>query len=360
MWRLAAVMGILAMVAACGGGGGKKPAGPVPNPKITTLTGFVKPVETASTQGARAGGIIGNADRLFLFGSRIHGSREPVPEEPAPLDPFGGLPPVPRDPPEDPPGPVQFAYPLTGCGAGAEASTGCETRFTRGQDDQNSPESKAGPAGGVTSRYGPGDVNWITPSSQSVFAADGVTVVNAVSTHIPSEHAPALRSWGAWMQHAGFVLHTAETVLPDTNDMDAEYRTAWRYSLAAGDVSGTRPFGAGTLTWKGVMTGMTTDGATLLAGKTTVAYATASQTLDITIDGIRNAETDGAWNKPILFENVRVNANGTFSDGRQDVGTQRVAGYVDGAFFGPGHEEAAGVFEQNNVVGAFGAKRVEQ
>ena len=33
---------------------------------------------------------------------------------------------------------------------------------------------------------------------------------------------------------------------------------------------------------------------------------------------------------------------------------------IQGGFYGPGHAETAGIFEQSNIVGAFGAKRSAQ
>ena len=52
------------------------------------------------------------------------------------------------------------------------------------------------------------------------------------------------------------------------------------------------------------------------------------------------------------FDDVRLQANGTFSGSS--------AGILNGAFFGPGHEEVAGVFHHNaaGVTGSFGAQTV--
>ena len=52
----------------------------------------------------------------------------------------------------------------------------------------------------------------------------------------------------------------------------------------------------------------------------------------------------------MLFENVAVGADGTFARGQS-------GGRIQGGFYGPGHAEAAGVFEQSGIAGTFGAKR---
>ena len=43
-----------------------------------------------------------------------------------------------------------------------------------------------------------------------------------------------------------------------------------------------------------------------------------------------------------------LGADGTFEAGL-------TGNRIQGGFYGPGHAEAAGIFEQSNIVGAFGA-----
>ena len=52
----------------------------------------------------------------------------------------------------------------------------------------------------------------------------------------------------------------------------------------------------------------------------------------------------------VIFSDLEVGPDGTFSRGRS--GTR-----IHGGFQGPGHAEAAGIFEQSDIVGAFGATR---
>jgi len=52
----------------------------------------------------------------------------------------------------------------------------------------------------------------------------------------------------------------------------------------------------------------------------------------------------------VRFVNVPVAADGTYMAGS-------VGNRIQGGFAGPDQAETAGIFEQQNIVGAFGAKR---
>ena len=47
-----------------------------------------------------------------------------------------------------------------------------------------------------------------------------------------------------------------------------------------------------------------------------------------------------------MFNDIPVGPQGTFQSGL-------TGNRIQGGFYGPGHAEAAGVFEQSNIVGAF-------
>ena len=52
----------------------------------------------------------------------------------------------------------------------------------------------------------------------------------------------------------------------------------------------------------------------------------------------------------VIFSNLAIAPDGTFATGQSGA-------RIQGGFHGPGHAEAAGIFEQSGIVGAFGAKR---
>ena len=58
---------------------------------------------------------------------------------------------------------------------------------------------------------------------------------------------------------------------------------------------------------------------------------------------------DGTGSPSMLFPNVPIAANGTFSSTSN--------GDIDGAFYGTGHTEVGGTFNQQGIIGAFGGTR---
>ncbi len=126
-----------------------------------------------------------------------------------------------------------------------------------------------------------------------------------------------------------------------------------RTGMAGGDLTGSRP--TGSATWQGLMVGTTATGegaGDRLQGTAALNWdMEAGNGIDIAFSGIVNVDRGAAHLTPaVLFFDVPVDAGGTFRSG--------VSGdQVQGSFYGPAHAEAAGVFEQPNIVGAFGATR---
>jgi len=76
--------------------------------------------------------------------------------------------------------------------------------------------------------------------------------------------------------------------------------------------------------------------------------------LDAAFTGIVNVDRNAAHTTTaVTFADIPVGPEGTFEAG--EVGDR-----IQGGFYGPGHAETAGIFEQSNIVGAFGAKRSAQ
>ncbi len=126
-----------------------------------------------------------------------------------------------------------------------------------------------------------------------------------------------------------------------------------RGGVAAGDLTGSRP-GGGTATWTGLMTGAPTGVAgrsDFLQGDAALTYDFGARTLDAAFTGIRNVTRNSAHSvRSVRFAGVPVSPGGTFLSGA-------TGNRIQGGFHGPAHAEAAGVFEQQGIVGAFGARR---
>ena len=139
------------------------------------------------------------------------------------------------------------------------------------------------------------------------------------------------------------------------------------YGVAFGERHG-RPSGAsGSATWRGGMVGAAMDSASPLAGESALTYSFGDNTVDVRISGIR-AVGDASYTggTSLTWSGLAVNSDGSFyipgyNNDRSDLtlssALHPTLGYIDGDFYGPNAEEAAGIFTRGNVNGAFLAKK---
>ncbi len=148
--------------------------------------------------------------------------------------------------------------------------------------------------------------------------------------------------YGGWLDHSFFFVFVQE-----------QSTFSVGYGLSAGDAPGTNPAATGGGTWTGVMVGGDVS-ATTSRGHGIQGDA------EIDIDDFNNPDVDirftniydldsGSTRGDMRWDNIAV-SNGAFATGS---GTNQ----IQGKFYGPNHEEVGGVFERNQIVGAFGAKR---
>ena len=188
-------------------------------------------------------------------------------------------------------------------------------------------------------------------------------------------------SWGGWMRHAGF------GVLLERAGSGAELRE-FRYGLALGGLTEVAEGRDISATWRGRMVGVTAAGGFSegrLEGAAALTYRSVEALGDDAEDGDVVGRVDAAFT-----DIVSVSTGASFADARfvdvpvslldvtkttvEDAGgmqpdaepevdvTARMAfdagtagNRIRGGFFGPDRDEAAGVFEQNGILGAFGA-----
>ena len=176
--------------------------------------------------------------------------------------------------------------------------------------------------------------------SRAVLAKHGITTVME-SWPGGSEY------YGAWMNHAAFAVRSAR-------DADRGTTLTARFGIAAGDLTGFQP--DMTATWHGFMVGTPLHGAlreNALHGDAALHYTLtgADNSLDAAFTDIRNLDSGAAHStSAVRFDDVPVAADGTYRAGL-------TGNRIQGGFYGPDHAEAAGIFEQGGIVGAFGAKR---
>ena len=109
---------------------------------------------------------------------------------------------------------------------------------------------------------------------------------------------------------------------------------------------GTNPV-SGSATWQGAMVGNAYTGSALgrpVIGDTTLTANFQASSVDVAITGIAERQTGRSY--------ADMRWTGLSMSG----GAFRATG-IDGRFYGPNHEEAGGVIDNNGIAGAFSAKR---
>ena len=296
--RILAVSGLAAAailsLAACGGGGDMSSRPALSPGDIRELTGLSAPVETAQAQRARGDDIHSRADSLIL--STTH---------------------------------VEVAFPD-------------ETRALREVATCSGPRCEVlEPVTGETYTIDLGDLSPATSDEEAIGTAHGVTLVSESGRLMDSD----VTSLGAWMEHGSFSLNTQRVIREDA-EIDLVY------TLVLGDLT-DRPL-TGSATWLGIMVGTPTAGddeGDRLVGTAALNYDIAAGGLDAAFSGIKNIDRGTAHDvEAVVFSDLEVGSDGTFARGQSGA-------RIQGGFYGPDHAEAAGILEQSDIVGAFGAKR---
>ncbi|MDE0388712.1 MAG: hypothetical protein OXI75_08435 [Rhodospirillales bacterium] len=316
-YHLACVLTASAVLSltACGGGGDSVSEGPLNVGEIRVLTGLSAPVETGEAAQARSLDIFARADSLIL--STIHGET----------------------------GNAEF--PMF---RHATQCSGTQCTVTE-------------PLSGAVDTIELANTPLRHGAATAIGSKHGITLWWEISGHTGAD----LASLGAWMEHSTFaILSESQTGEDGTVDV--------LYGIALGDASEIRETPdfthdtgtglpaqhAGRATWLGLLVGTPVAGEARgerLVGDAALTYdfpfgADGSRaSLDVAFGGIKNIDRGTAHTvETVLFENLAVDPDGTFARG--EAGAR-----IQGGFFGPGHAEAAGIFEQSDIVGAFGAKR---
>ena len=280
-------------LAACGGG--KSGSDPLSVERIRELTGMTAPVETPAAQNARAPSIASRSDSLIISTTYVETSDDDLPTLRLRAQCAGTRCTIsePR---------IEFVWTIT-----------------------------------------LSELEFVAGSPEAVGTKHGITLISETSRRTDVEST----SFGAWMAHGGFEVGTVHMVTPDDIMMNLVSGFAW------GDLTGSRP--TGSATWIGLMVGTPATGDNLgdrLQGDAALNYdMSAGGGLDVVFSSIKNIDRGTAHTtSTVLFADVPISSIGTFQAGF-------VGHRIQGGFYGPDHIEAAGIFEQSNIVGAFGAKR---
>ena len=301
----AALLAAVLMLAACGGGGGasRTPSDPGPG------TGEPPPGDGAGGGTNGTGGLSGRTDTLLSTG--FHSSLTLTAGEVA----FDNEP---------------LAVAVDCAGARCTDETGdAVTAAGLFAAATGNPGAALGTRGGF-------DTVETTADQGAGAPIDGVEAAGVSTT-----------SWGFWGEH-GFAAVTVSTgalsgAIDGTAIEDGSFRltSAW----ALGDGAGTNPVGTGRATWRGLAEAASKATFERSHGTATVTIPDLAQPLvDVTIDIPGQDIGEAGWTGMALTA-------GGFKSGTAG------ADYLEGKLHGPNHEEAWGVFDTTDHVGAFGAKR---
>ena len=173
-----------------------------------------------------------------------------------------------------------------------------------------------------------------------------------VADDYPSE--PEAYSYGAWAEHSAWVV-TAARHMTFSPTRITDYITVDADVFGNPSVTNFADAHQGTLTWNGSLLATDMEQFAPVFGEAEIVLS--ADTLDGTVqfmnlrsvvDVEAQAQLTG-WRKPSLAYDVNVEANGfTDADGK-----------VMGGFYGPNHEEAAGILDDQaeKILGAFGGRR---
>lgn len=288
------------ILAACGGGGNtsveKQPA--LDAETIRNLTNSQPPIETNVTQLARAAGILSRTDSIIVSTLYSDSTSQDFPTFEMVATCSGLV--------------CVFRHPETG------------TSFTITFEDLSfSGESKTKFA--------------LSKNDITLFAEED------------DDGSDFSKEYGAWMQHSYFEVGSFRFISSSGDTVRS------RFGAAFGDLTNNSPNASAT--WSGVMVGTPATGTNngdLLQGDARLVYGfntTGYAEIDATFTNIKNIEKNRSHSvTTVRFDNVPAFVNGTFRAGVR-------GNRIQGGFYGPSHEEIAGIFEQSDIVGGFGAKQ---
>ena len=165
--------------------------------------------------------------------------------------------------------------------------------------------------------------------------------------------------YGGWLDYNAFFTTIGKTYI-ETRPSQGIIRTH-KFAASIGQASETRPID-GSAYWEGAVAGVYSDLPIGVRGKASLTMDFTDAEMDVTFSRLRFGNILADPPKVVVFpilsqiegedlpamrwRDLPVSADGRFGDAT-----------LQGSFYGPNHDEAGGVFDRDNLVGAFGTKR---
>jgi hypothetical protein len=161
-------------------------------------------------------------------------------------------------------------------------------------------------------------------------------------------------SLDGWMQYSTFSLDYSVIQFGLFDDGTDLRNVQYYFGSSTGMATNTNPV-SGSATWRGLMVGgqVGPDSAVgdVVRGDATLVFDFTNVDMDVFFTNIRdlnNREASPVYPN-MTWQNLPV-SNGRFGENLADPS-------IEGRFYGPNHEEVGGIFERNQIIGAFGATR---
>ena len=158
------------------------------------------------------------------------------------------------------------------------------------------------------------------------------------------------KNLGGWLDYSAFAIQLESSRVSGVSD-GVDLREVFLGAYSLGQATGRTPE-FGNATWTGAMVGgdtsSTANRGNRFQGDATLTFNLSQSDLDVAFTNIRDVDAGHRYQN-ITWQNIPV-TSGSFSTGIDE-------NSIDGQFYGPNHEEVGGVFERNQIAGAFGAKR---
>lgn len=165
------------------------------------------------------------------------------------------------------------------------------------------------------------------------------------SERTPDGDMLTFEGYGGWMEHGAFLVTEGEI-------QEGDFLGARLFASSSfGDSPNTVPDMEAS--WNGIVAGIDTSRTdtqgNIVQGQVRIGLESphGAPVVDVAFTDLYDLETEEGRDS-IYWDDVPVTPLG-FSDGSS----------IDGRFYGSGHEEASGVFERDDLLGAFGATKQE-
>ncbi|MCY4034241.1 MAG: hypothetical protein OXF29_01125 [Hyphomicrobiales bacterium] len=176
----------------------------------------------------------------------------------------------------------------------------------------------------------------------TVMTRNGIPLIQSIGAggvqHARLEH----QSYGGWLEHSAFTIRL-EGFIATGDGIGDLYFLAHNFGRSSTGNPGA------SATWDGVMVGATRNYSHIVQGDATIEFAMDTpNAVSITFENIKNFNTnDDAATTEIDWPSVPLE-NGVFAAADNS---------IRGHFYGGNHEEAGGIFNRNDIVGSFGARK---